>query len=186
MHTNGQGMCAKAPIIALRDETLRNVDNVERTHNFWVGVVSDLPVASDANELQEQCEILEILDVSLDALKNVVKKAEALKAILQNKILVKGFDTVGVPAQWVGENEFAVEQRITGSFADKDQGYNWLEEIGEGSLITRTVHAQTLSAFLKRYVEETATTPPDFVKVNTMDYVKIKRAKSNGRKRKAA
>ena len=76
--------------------------------------------------------------------------------------------------------------RITGSFKDKEKGYSWLEDIGEGALITRTVNAQTLSAFLKSYLKEKAMTPPDFVKVNTLEYVKINRTKKNARQKRQA
>ena len=168
---------AVSPIGQLRELTLANIDRLERNHNFWVNHVSRLGVASDAAMLQDHCDVYDTLDVALEALKEVVKKAEALKAVLNSRILVEGFRVVGIPAQYVGPIEFALSQRITGSFTDKDAGYNWLETIGEEALITRSVHSQTLSAFLKRYVEDTAKSPPPFVKINTMDYVKINRPK---------
>jgi hypothetical protein len=175
----------KGPLEGLRELTLHNIDEIERCHNFWVAHVARLGVASDATMLQDHCAVFETLDVALDALKEVVKKAEALKAVLNHKILVKGFEVVGVPAQYVGDIEFATAQRITGSFTDKQKGFDWLEEIGEEALIQRTVHAQTLSAFLTRYVKDEAKTPPpEVVKISTLDYIKINRPTAKKGRRK--
>lgn len=162
----------------LKADTLAVIEQVARTHNFWVGRTSELTVASNPNELAEQCTIFEILDAATDKLDDILTKLNALKAYYSNKLLIKGFETLGVPAQFVGNKEYVSAVRITGSFTDKAAGFDWLREIGEEGMIVETVHSQTLSAFIKRYVEEEVKTPPEFVKVNVMPYVKIKEVKS--------
>lgn len=167
---------------AMQAETLAVLQEVARVHNFWVNHVAKFAVASDASQLQEQLKAFDIIDTANDKLIEIQKKVGALLAMMANKLLLEGFKAVNVPSQWVEGKEFVRAQRITGSFKDKVAGYDWLREIGEEALITETVNAQTLSAFLKTYLGENAITPPEFVKINTMDYVKHGTVKRSSKK----
>jgi len=174
-----------------REESLAVLLQAAKNYNYWSNRVEELTVASNNNELAQQCEMLEVLDQMTDKLDTILKSFNKLKAFLGQSLLPQGFETVGVPSQFVGDQEFKLAERITGSFKDKELGYKWLRDIGEGSLITETVNANTLSAFLKRHFEEEATTPPEFVKINILPYVKLlpirkKNTRPSSRAKKAA
>lgn len=158
----------------MREETLAAVEGVQRVHNALVRMVEALGVAADRNELEHSLTIYHILDVAYDAITEVQKKLGALKEVMSRRMLPEGFKNCGIEHEYVGDKKFSLAQRITASFTDKEKGYEWLREIGEGALIQETVNSNTFSAFIRRKLEDEATTPPEFVKVNTMEYVKIK------------
>jgi hypothetical protein len=108
-----------------------------------------------------------------EALKLTQQRIHALNQDISTKHLLRGMQDLLSKGFTLGTRKFDVKTRTTASFTDKPEGFKWLRDIGEGALITETVHSQTLSAFIKGWIEDNALTPPDFVKVNNMQYVKL-------------
>ena len=66
------------------------------------------------------------------------------------------------------ERSVGVLDKMSTSMVDKDLAFAWLRKVGAGELITQTVNASTLAAFVKGHIEKTAEDPPlDAIKVNS-------------------
>jgi hypothetical protein len=73
-----------------------------------------------------------------------------------------------------GVGRIGLSRRFSCSMLDKDAGFKWLEETGNGSLIQRTVNAQTLASFAKtRLEEEGIDLPAGIFKTSIMTYSSI-------------
>jgi len=63
---------------------------------------------------------------------------------------------------------FSVQQKYSASFIDKELGFGWLRERGDGDMITTTVNAGTLASYVKEMVLEQGIDPPEeIVKFST-------------------
>lgn len=72
---------------------------------------------------------------------------------------------------------FVRSQRLSVSMLNKEAGIQWLRDAGQGGIVQETVNAQTLSAFVKRWIQEDGRdVPEEFFKLNTMNIVSVTKA----------
>lgn len=86
------------------------------------------------------------------------------KGVVPEMLENDGVDMVRIPD--IGRS-FSKQNKMSASFIDKDAGFEWLRGQGHGDIITETVNAQTLSAFVRNLILEEGIDPPeDIVKVS--------------------
>lgn len=69
---------------------------------------------------------------------------------------------------------FSVQDKMSASFLDKEKGFEWLRETGQGDLIQETVNAGTLTSFVRNMIVDEGLEPPDdIVKVSTYKTISI-------------
>lgn len=94
-----------------------------------------------------------------NARKAVNKRVEAMnKFTVPTMLEDAGLDKVQVPQI---ARSFYPLTKISCSMLDKDKGMLWLRERGAGSLISETVNAGTLAAYMKDLVVEEGVDPPE-------------------------
>lgn len=77
-----------------------------------------------------------------------------------------------------GVGRVSVANRFSASIIDKENGYKWLRDTDNDSLITETVNSSSLAAFAKSYSEdEGRDLPSEYFKVGIMQYTSITKAK---------
>lgn len=121
--------------------------------------------------INDVAHIYFLVKLAHEALDTQIKALYHIKDKLDKKIVPEFFerlrsedDIVRVPE--IGRS-FSVNEKTSATFIDKDVGYAWLREIGQGDLIQETVNAGTLSAFVRnRQLEEGLDPPEDIVKVS--------------------
>lgn len=65
---------------------------------------------------------------------------------------------------------FTISKRFSCSILDKEAGYKWLRDEGNGAIITETVNSSTLSAFAKKRIEDEGLEMPETIfKTSIMD-----------------
>lgn len=73
----------------------------------------------------------------------------------------------------IGKYRFTVSQRVSCSMLDKDAGFEWLRETGNGGIIVPTVNAQTLGAFAKDYMAQGKDLPDTIFKISLMNTTSV-------------
>lgn len=58
---------------------------------------------------------------------------------------------------------FTISKRFSCSILDKEAGYKWLRDEGNGAIITETVNSSTLSAFAKKRIEDEGLEMPETI-----------------------
>jgi len=114
---------------------------------------------------------LRVLYDQLDEARSVLSK---VVTDLSTRVLPERFEAEGCSTFTSRElgARFTVTQKNSVSMVDKDGALEWLIENGYGSLIQRTVNAQTLAKFATEYLAETGQDlPPDLFKTSTFAYV---------------
>lgn len=93
------------------------------------------------------------------------------KAVVPSKMEADGVDMVRIPEL---ARSFSKQSRMSASFLDKEGGFKWLRDIGQGDIIQETVNAQTLASFVRSMIIEEGVDPPaDIVKVSTYNTTSI-------------
>lgn len=105
------------------------------------------------------------LDTAYGALdkqrKAIYKELDFLnKSSIPEALEATGLDKVRVPA--LGRS-FYIVPKMSASILDKEKGFEWLRANQGGELITETVNAGSLAAFLKHMMTEEAKDPPSDV-----------------------
>jgi len=131
--------------------------------------------------LSDACRTYKAIRDAYEALDEHRKKLHATLEELNRDTIPSMMEEAGTPSLKVecGPNHFRFvrSQRMSASVLDKDGGYNWLREVGQGGIIQETVNAQTLGAFAKRWIQdEGKDLPAEFFKINTMNIVRVDKA----------
>lgn len=107
-----------------------------------------------------------------ERLDKLAKRMYHVKNQLEKSILPKAMDNCDLDSfrsPELGRSYFR-QTKMSGTFLDKEKGYQWLRDNGHGDIITETVNAGTLSSFLSNLINEEGIEPPDdIVKVSTYD-----------------
>lgn len=77
----------------------------------------------------------------------------------------------------VGLGRVTVSYRVSASIPDKEQGFAWLRKKGHKDMITETVNAQTLGAWINQDFIKKNKEPPDIFKVSISPYTSITKSK---------
>ena len=80
------------------------------------------------------------------------------KAAIPEMLERMGIDKIQVPEI---ARSFYILTKSSASMIDKDAGFKWLRERGDGALITETVSAGTLSSYMKDLITNEGIDPPD-------------------------
>lgn len=109
---------------------------------------------------------------AVDAAKKAIYKPKDFldKVIVPEKMEADGVDQVRVPSI---ARSFSVQDKMSASFVDKEAGFEWLRGLGQGDMITETVNAGTLTAYVRNLILEEGIDPPE-------DVVKVSQYKATG------
>lgn len=80
------------------------------------------------------------------------------KHVMPTRMEEMGVDMLRIPE--LGRS-FSRQQKMSATFVDKERGFDWLREIGQGDLITETVNAGTLTSFCRNLILEEGIDPPE-------------------------
>lgn len=93
------------------------------------------------------------------------------KVVVPARMDAEGTDMVRIPEL---ARSFSKQNKMSASFLDKEAGFKWLRDLGQGDLIQETVNAGTLASFVRNLITEQGIDPPeDVVKVTTYSTTSI-------------
>lgn len=93
------------------------------------------------------------------------------KHTLPTRMADAGLEMFRVPSI---ARSFSTVEKTSASFIDKQKGYEWLRNIGQGDIIQETVNAGTLAAFCRNMVLEQGQEPPtDIIKMSSYSVTSI-------------
>lgn len=93
------------------------------------------------------------------------------KHVLPTRMTDAGLEMFRVPSI---ARSFSTVEKTSASFIDKEKGFEWLREIGQGDIVQETVNAGTLAAFCRNLVLEHGQEPPeDIVKMSSYSVTSI-------------
>lgn len=94
--------------------------------------------------------------------KRVYEALEAMSRVTLPEMMAEQ-DTKSTTLELSGNMKvrFAISQRFSCSMPDKERGMEWLRENNLGDLIQPTVNAQTLSAAMRKRIEDDGMDPPE-------------------------
>jgi hypothetical protein len=134
----------------------------------------------DSATVTEEGEISKVVkhfDQLRDVVRDLVVKVTALTKhveTLSEESLPNLFDKQRVKTINVLDvGRVTINNRWTASILDKERGFQWLNDTGNGGLIIETVNAQTLGAFAKTEALAGRPLPDDVFKISTKPYVSI-------------
>lgn len=113
----------------------------------------------------------------------LVKKVYHMKDGLEKKTVPAVMENHNTDMVRVPElrRSFSINEKVSATFLDREAGYNWLREIGQGDIITETVNAGTLSALVRSLQLEQGIDPPeDVVKVSRYKAVSVNKYTPKG------
>ena len=89
------------------------------------------------------------------------------KGVIPQRMVEDNVDGLRVPSI---ARSFSVVKKTSASFVDKEKGFKWLRETGQGDMIQETVNAGTLASFCRNMLLDQGMEPPeDIIKMNTYD-----------------
>ena len=116
----------------------------------------------DIDTLPELCGLLMALKEVKEAFEGVQKKLSKVVEDVSKRVIPERFEEMGVDKIQVPslKKSFYPLVKYSASMKDRSKGMDWLRERGAGSLITETVNANSLTAFLKDYQINDGVDPP--------------------------
>lgn len=137
--------------------------NLQELNAAWADLISLLETRPD---LPLKCALFQALCTQYDELDSYRKAMYALTERLEG-VVIKQFEDQGIDKVAIPELErsFYPLQKYSATVLNKEEGYKWLRENNAGALITETVNAQTLAAFLKARLIEEGKDPPESMKL---------------------
>ena len=116
----------------------------------------------DEDSIDALCTLYMVLvDLKTDLTEVRGRVQETVESFKSKRILDKldamGVDKVAVPTL---RRSFYPKLHHSASMPDRKAGMEWLRENGGASLITETVHHQTLTSFVREMIEEQGMEPP--------------------------
>lgn len=158
-------------IAALSDvlsDALAKTRRVAIEYNKWVG--------SDAAKLDRLAVVYGQLREVSDQLDEFKKEFNELITKISNVDLVAAFRTNGTTKIGNEHGTIYLTDRFSASVQDREIAFKWLEENELGDLIQPAVNPSTLTAALKRFVDETGKEPdPEVIKVSRHTMAAFKR-----------
>jgi hypothetical protein len=114
-----------------------------------------------------------------EALRESVASLSKLEQNLSYEAIPACFDAAGIQnINVTGYGLVSLTRRWSCSFVDKEAGFKYLRDHGQGGMIIETVPAPTLGAWAKSEVEEKGVEPPDSLfKMSVNRYVSLRRSK---------
>ena len=132
-----------------------------------VSIVTELNKIGDDRSIDEDsidaiCTLyMALVDLKTDLTEVRGRVQETIEDFKSKRILDKldamGVDKVAVPTL---RRSFYPKLHHSASMPDRKAGMEWLRENGGASLITETVHHQTLTSFVREMIEEQGMEPP--------------------------
>jgi hypothetical protein len=138
-------------------------------------LVDDLRDDATANSATAATVLFHIKNTHA-SLDKTVKMLYAVKDLLDKTVVPAKMEADGVDMVRVPElaRSFSKQTKYSASFIDKEKGFEWLRDIGQGDIIQETVNAGTLASFCRNLILEQGVDPPeDVVKVTTYDAIGI-------------
>lgn len=138
----------------LSEGALHALEHVRRAYANTVDMAktADLPDAA-------KCYIV-IRDTN-EALGDMITELNKLRQVIQTKIVPEKFQAQNVTSFTVDNRRVTVSALLSVTMKDKIGGKDWLRENGLGDIIQETVNAQTLSAAIRKKIEDENLEPPD-------------------------
>lgn len=107
------------------------------------------------------------LDDAKKSMRNMLQGFE--RAAIPKAFETQGLDRIRIPEI---KKSVGPQAQFSASVVDKDKLFEWLRENGQGDVIQETVNSSTLTAFVKRMIEETGSEPPTDI-VETKSYERL-------------
>lgn len=153
-------------------------ETTEQLNSLLVQIQGIVGYVADAGSVQapETARMLFAVKTAHEDLDKATKGLYHVKDALDKNILPAKLEAAGVDLIRVPElaRSFSVNEKTSASFIDKERGFDWLREIGQGDLIQETVNAGTLSTFIRNLQMEQGIDPPDdIVKVSTYKTISV-------------
>lgn len=124
---------------------------------------------------------LDLYGITYDASNNIEKAFKALAAFerdLSYDKIPKVMDAKQVPSMRYKGRNFINSSRVFASIPDnmREMGFAWLKEQGLSGIIKETANANTLSAVLNDFIQETGITPPEeAIKLHRQPYIQVRK-----------
>lgn len=133
-------------------------------------LASDLDINDTIRVYDRARELHSALNDTRKRLEEKVSKMS--EETIPKLFLAKGQKTVTL----IGLGRVTVGHRVSASLPDKEKGYAWLRKNKHGDMITETVNAQTLGAWINADYIKKNKEPPDIFKVSISPYTSITKA----------
>jgi len=137
-------------IVILIDRLVKSYDDRLNGREHLREIV---PLLTEFQEIDEGYATIDVARKRLYAVLNRADKNSVPEA-LENE----GVDKIAIPSL---KRSYYVLNRYSASMLDKEGVFSWLREQGAEALITETVNAGTLAAYLKERTIKEGVDPPD-------------------------
>lgn len=126
----------------------------------WVHAVD---AAEKKGDMKKLCTLWLEFGEQYDKIDETRKQLLQVWERLDKEILPKFFEDAGIDKVAIPElgRSFYPLDKYSAKISNKDQAFAWLRESGQGEIITETVNAQTLAAFLRARLVEEGLDPPE-------------------------
>ena len=161
----------------------KHMDSMESVSVFCDSLESSIKDALDSIDADPSIDDAKIEDICAlymklvalnDDLRQIVSRSyKTLESFKSHRVLDKldamGADKVSIPS--LGRS-FYPKTRHSATMLDKEGGMAWLRENGAADLIKPSVHAQTLTTYIKSMItEDGVEPPPDLFKFSSHRYL---------------
>lgn len=144
--------------------------------------VSEMLTVGDPGELpQTMVELAEVYGEEKRSIKAAESKIKLRKAELETKegILYAMLEGVGITSFSTGGYTYfaRIDTYASVDAAKREAAFKWLKDLGYDYLIKETVNAQSLTAEVKKHIEETQETPgeDEGIKIRTVNRVGVRK-----------
>ena len=129
-------------------------------------------------KLRDQIKTFDRLKIKEKILSKKVEEIKE-KRILAEKMLYDIFKDAGLEAVKTETGTFSMRDDWYASFAEgkKEEGFDWLRELGYEDMIHETINANTFAAFIKELKFGEKIEIPDFVNIHIINKIGISRRK---------
>lgn len=132
-------------------------------------------MVDDAKSAPEMAEVFILLKNSREVMDKALKDVTKLRDTVSYKLLPEMMSDDGMTSFVTNTGyRVSVSNRFSASFVDKESGYDWLRENDLGDIIVETVNSQTLSATIRRMMEDEGIEPPEeAIKTSIAPYTSV-------------
>jgi hypothetical protein len=160
----------------------QNIEGVIQMKDFLSIAKANLVYANEAladavNVAEKDPDVAVILKLFLKQ-RELYEEMDEVRKLIFNQLeylsrtaIPERFSESGVTSMTIDGVRYTLGSRTSTTMTDKSAGFDWLKEHGHGDIIQPTVNAQTLSAFARRYLEDTGSDlPGNLFKTTMMKY----------------
>ena len=140
---------------------------IERSARDTAEIIQNADISSTVTYFDELRETVRDLATKLSTLQKHIDQIS--QEILPTMLTNANVKTITVD----GVGRATVNVRWSGSLVDKEVGFGWLRQTGNGGLIVETVNAQTLGSFAKEEVIAGRPLPEEIFKISATPYMSI-------------